>query len=1248
MSTSEALEKLKDPSKFELLATAVLCKAEKDYRAILHSGLNAQGQPRKSPVDGFCRVPEINPPHFILVEHTIEDKLEKKWLFDHRTVTPSQRGRKTKLSESDDGDLLKAGQLSSTYKAEFPDAKFTVVLTTNQGLQPNFCLEVEKKAKELGVSVDFWDRSRIARFLDTETDGQWLRKEYLGIEAEMLSEDLLRDLCYKSLEKYQKQFLTSPDRWVSRHIDQQVEKAVENQNCSISLLIGNSGSGKSAAAYQVGKKHLETGEYSLWLSENVLGSSDLLENALDEALHDLYPSLMSDAGNAALKLLKDGKRLLLIADDVNQTNSPANLLQKLINWSKPFPSKDSNTKTTSSNQLLICPVWSDIVRKINLDVDKTTWITSVFVGTMSAEEGLEAVKDALLRNRIELTNAEVNTLAEKLGNDPILIGLFDDLLPKIEYGKLSQVAENAIDSFISEVIENMVGGLLPIEYRSALLCLTTQMLLQRRFNPTWSDIKDWLDNSSEELQALRTLINNEKLCRLEGKKLVFRHDRIREFLLVESMGKLLKENASEHLDIFWEPYYAEIIGQAIIQYPQSEEFLQELCDRLSLALVESIRYFNTPTDDYQQKIITILKNWIEREVITDLVPKSVIATIEWNLTTIDSPVILEITEKLPTSLCVLLSRFRNGCTLSGAQYIMRFMDDNSVVRVKDYNRDQAIAQIKQYHKNKVHQELKELLVCDSTNDKERRSALALAGFLGFPDLHNEVQSCWRISRDKKETLPETIWATICCDINQSWQLFDELLIFWGEQVSAAIKRKDSQNMNSLFCLLSAIKHSNQYSVIHYLIDHINKYKSLHYPIWYIFSEVSIDSPNALEFMVRRVSDPSLKDHPQRLQIAISQIMDIWNIQFCRNQKVSKPSLECLKKIWGKSQNDIFLREVAFYLWNQGIDQNELHTLQDILPEFSFYDQVLWKRAALGDVSVLPNILPLISENFNWLNVVHNIWCDEIIAAVKCHLQSLGKKIPSDFSDKSSYEIDIIGNLLTIIPKPDAENLLEEYWGYLGYNSRFIQTAIYVGTPKCLSLAKSNIEKCPDNILIFRNCSHNFHLFYDNEQEYLSKDQLKRLIQNLLPYIDRCDESDIVYLAKACKKFGLVDFSKCLTLKLTNEFRKSLHPSRLCHHTENELLEYLERFLSSDDGINELTIWLERYEMKHELKPMVIRKFILANPTVKGIQIAAKCLQLMGNRTDISIIDNLRIEAPLDELEKIKSSLQFAIYRRTLD
>ena len=861
MSTSEELEKITDTSKFELLATAVLCKAEKDYRAILHSGLNAQGQPRKSPVDGFCRVHNSNPPHFILVEHTIESKLPKKWLFDHRTVTPSKRDRKMKLSESDDGDLLKAGQLSSTYKAEFPDAIFTVVLTTNQGLQPNFYLEVEKKAKELGVSVDFWDRSRIARFLDTETEGQWLRKEYLGIEAEMLSENLLRALCYKSLEQYQKQFLTSPDRWVSRHIDQQVEKAVENQNCSISLLIGNSGSGKSAAAYQVAKKYLEEGGYSLWLSENVLGSSDSLENALDKALHDLYPSLMSDAGNAALKLLKDGKRLLLIADDVNRTNSPANLLQKLINWSKPFPSQDSNTKTTSSNQLLICPVWSDIVRKITPKIDGITWISNVFVGTMSGEEGLEAVKDALLRNRIELTNAEVNSLAEKLGNDPILIGLFDNLLPKIEYGKLSQVAENAIDSFISEVIENMVGDLLPIEYRSALLCLTTQMLLQRRFNPTWSDIKNWLDNSSEELQALRKLVENEKLCKLEGKKLVFRHDRIREFLLVESMGQLLNENASEPLDIFWEPYYAEIIGQAIIQYPQSEEFLQELCAQLPLALVEALNYSNT-SENYL-KIVDIVENWLCRNIENDVIPESLINAVYTSLMKVGSPSILKITEPLPYNRATLLTRLRNGCTKSGIRYLAHSNINFFVPLVQDSVYEEILNHANFYHKATLLTDLQQVLKSTSIKDIKRDGALTLAGFLKSIELETDIITCWQLSEDKSFTLRSALWAATQCFRDESLSLLEPLFAYWSEIPNEANdKHKYSQNWftsDETFQSQLMLSRKLRPIFIKYFLSQSKKYESLSLTILEMLS--CVDDADVIEYIVRKISNPKSNQPP---------------------------------------------------------------------------------------------------------------------------------------------------------------------------------------------------------------------------------------------------------------------------------------------------------------------------------------------------------------------------------------------------
>ncbi len=59
MNTAEALEKITDRGKFELLVTSVLRKHNRDYAAIIHTGINAQGETIKSPVDDFVECLEV-------------------------------------------------------------------------------------------------------------------------------------------------------------------------------------------------------------------------------------------------------------------------------------------------------------------------------------------------------------------------------------------------------------------------------------------------------------------------------------------------------------------------------------------------------------------------------------------------------------------------------------------------------------------------------------------------------------------------------------------------------------------------------------------------------------------------------------------------------------------------------------------------------------------------------------------------------------------------------------------------------------------------------------------------------------------------------------------------------------------------------------------------------------------------------------------------------------------------------------
>jgi len=1076
---------------------------------------------------------------------------------------------------------------------------------------------------------------------------QEVLKEALGDLLEMLSEELLRDLCYESLEQYQKRFLTSPDRWVSRHIDQQVEKAVENQNYSINLLIGNSGYGKSAAAYQVGKKHLEAGGYSLWLSEKVLGGSDSLKNALDTALHKLCPSLMPDAGNEALRLLKDGKRLLLIADDVNQPNNGVNLLQNLIDWSRPILSSSSDTKFS---HLLICPVLPDFAESSNQDIYKTAWIGNVFIGTMNSEEASESVQEALSSINIELTKAEVSTLSEKLGNDPILIGSFASLISNNQISnnqphELKAIAEGGIKSFISKAIKDVArtDKLLADDYHLALLCLTTQMLKRRQFIPTLSEIKNWLGNSSEELQALRALAKNEKLCRIdEEKKLVFRHDRIREFLLVESMGQLLNENASNPLEIFWEPYYAKIIGQAIIKYPQSEEFLQKLCDRLALALVESIHYFSASPDDYQQEIINILKNWIEREVINDLVPKSVIDAICWSLVRIDSPIVLEITERFPRNNQILLARLRNGCAVSGINYCIKTNHSWGFLPSCNYSLlDKILEQANHYHKNILLKVLKELLISKIITDQEREGVFTLIGLFCFSELENEISICWNYAFDKEYLLLYAVWAAIRCCTAQSNSFEGSISQYWAMYLS----EKSTDELNDLNEQLGlALSKGISDATIKYLISLSDTHRSLHSYLEFIF--VYIDHPDTIEFIVRQINGQETIDETKSFNywIGIEFIGQFEHYAFRKNSKLSKASRIRLYDLWKDSSNSSLLRYKAFKFWIIGIEMNELHLLKEVLPDSFLYVGALLYRIKLADYSIAPDLVKLLSENLPerelWYNtlleVAHHVWSNEIKEIVRKHLM-----IESSDTSKIFYD-HTVAKLLKFIPIIEAEQLLVESWEHIKYNSLYVQTALYIGTPVCMELAKQAINQCSDKQSILKSVHRIFGFLTSGEIERITKAHLKRL----LPYSSYLDEVSIWLLADFCKKLGILNESRNYLVDcLDSSNRKIYYP------TTNELSEELDKYVVEKDAKWKVISWVDRFSergVSNDHAVEIIDKWLESNPTLKGLQIVSTCLISIGLRKNLALLDKYAITGSDPEIETIRSNTKFAVYQKSLD
>lgn len=191
MTTAASLESMTDRAQFEHLATSVLRKAEPKYAAIIQTGVNAQGETIVAPVDGLHLILHSNPPHYVFVQHTTTDRarLRGKWL------------------SNNDADLPKVAAEASKVRQNQSSAVFTVVLTTNQRVDPQLALDVYDQALADDLTVDIWEQSRLGDFLDSRADGHWLRKFYLGIEAERLSTELLHQLGRRSLELYRQEVL---------------------------------------------------------------------------------------------------------------------------------------------------------------------------------------------------------------------------------------------------------------------------------------------------------------------------------------------------------------------------------------------------------------------------------------------------------------------------------------------------------------------------------------------------------------------------------------------------------------------------------------------------------------------------------------------------------------------------------------------------------------------------------------------------------------------------------------------------------------------------------------------------------------------------------------------------------------------------------------------------------------------------------------------------------------------------------
>lgn len=468
-NTSQALQAIDDAA-FEVLATSVLRKHSLEYSSIVHIGVNAEGKPVRSPLDGFCQIPHSEPPHFLLVAHTTtkEEGLERKWLHDHtqvKTIKPPEK-RKSKLpSESDDGDLIKAGREAEKIRVDFPDAVFTVILATNRRISLDLQKTVYGKAEELDVNVDFWDQSKIVDFLDHDPEGQYLGQEFLGIDANRLSESLLREIADISLEHHSQRFALRQSRLqegITRDVHAELMNRINEPGSTLIGLCGASGTGKSTLLRQVGEEINAKGSIALWIPAEHIESGASIDHLLLAVLRRFQSSLNQQAGEEAIRLaslLPDG--ITLLVDDINRLPSSERTLHTIQVWHKLRSSEEATStggKTTANSTSygdlnFVVPLWKDYSTLRNLPERSRAndrW-TLVELDSYSIQERY-ALTDALSGNSKELRRA-----IDILDGDPLLCGLIpEDIIVPAGISRSSLIRlvfERAFDEAFDEASE---------------------------------------------------------------------------------------------------------------------------------------------------------------------------------------------------------------------------------------------------------------------------------------------------------------------------------------------------------------------------------------------------------------------------------------------------------------------------------------------------------------------------------------------------------------------------------------------------------------------------------------------------------------------------------------------------------------------------------------------------------------------------------------------------------------------------
>lgn len=1090
--TVKRLAEITDAAAFERLATSVLRAADPTYRNLAHPGVNTDGKTVKSPLDNIGWVQFAGGSRLVGAAHTTcyQTDLEGKWLHDTATVKPRKVGAKPTQPA---GDLVKAISEAEVYRAKHAGLAVTLALMTNRETPVDVRVRAETLAATAKIDLDVWSVSRIADFLDTTERGQVIRRVHLGTPVELVSMPLLQEMGIQSIADH----LCLPE---AREF---VVRSGFNIGAGHALVVGDSGMGKTTACVAILRHHIEAGAPGIVIKNEYITASTTMAEALELELRRQNSGLEGGAGIKALSLSTEEAPFLVLLEDINRSDNPGGILEKVIGWVLVEASKQQ--KSRSGAWRLVCPVWPRYLEILEKRRDVFPVFNMVHLGRFTDEEGRRAVvKRAETIGRV-MDEHRAAAIAKSLGNDPLLIGLHDLtgeanaslVLERYVAEKLAQVA-NRIERF-------------PAEVEAAISAFVLEMLSRRKLNPSWLEAMQWF-TEIEMVSILRAVVLDGSVLRLSGagdrRTVDARHDRVMNFLMAHALADKLDSNAV-NTDYLRDPFFAESVGTAALRAEIPADLLYALMENSPAAAFFALKAAVEGDHTYQSTAVAAIETWLAKPetALADFANQRFAAMLI--LAETDSPHVLRLTDMFPESDrhwdSFLAARFRNGDVLAGLSMLTMFEFGMTVA-----GRRSLLAHVQTRYGNNLVKSVESLLVQANLSPRQRAGALYLAGYIGSAVSSATIRTAWDLDGSERD-LRAHLWAASRCCGSEAAETLGPVCDAWEalpEEKEAPIgqpaDRLASDGVSWEFAEYTP------HEAVPYFVQRANQSEKLNWPITYMLR--AVDSPDALEHIARWLAERDRKSSGYPFGFTLTSD---WERHFRERGRVMSQTTKqrLLEMAMDTSAND-YVRKRAFDLWELTFSEGDVDIARSVDPSSVLYSRALWARARRKDISVTSELAKKIEEHPPyWLQAGRYIWSEDMTAALARIIERAGNESSGENAEHAAAEA------LEYLDAAVAENILVPLWGGLKTKAVFVQSALLIGTTKLQSLVQQAVAQSAQPTDLFKYFSIRVTL----KQQH--RDGLSRLkqMEAFIPYLQLLTPSDISHLWRLCTDRGWLDF-----------------------------------------------------------------------------------------------------------------------------